>query len=92
MKDEHIGVIREADHKVLSGWAEVWQLWVGARFLRGYFRTIARAELLPRDTEELKLLLDAYLMEKALYEVAYELENRPAWVGIPLRALLALAD
>ncbi len=92
MKDDHIGVVREADHEVLSGWAEVWQVWVGARFLRGYFRTIARAELLPTDSEELRLLLDAYLMEKALYEVAYELENRPSWVGIPLRALIGLGE
>jgi maltose alpha-D-glucosyltransferase/alpha-amylase len=35
-------------------------------------------------------LLNAYLLQKALYEVQYELNNRPAWVGIPLRGILSL--
>jgi maltose alpha-D-glucosyltransferase/alpha-amylase len=35
-------------------------------------------------------LLNAFLLQKALYEVQYELNNRPAWVGIPLRGILSL--
>lgn len=37
-------------------------------------------------------LLNAYLLQKALYEVQYELNNRPAWVGIPLRGILSLIE
>jgi predicted trehalose synthase len=33
-------------------------------------------------------LLEAFLLEKALYEVVYELNNRPTWLGIPLRGVL----
>jgi maltose alpha-D-glucosyltransferase/alpha-amylase len=36
--------------------------------------------------------LDAFLLQKALYEVQYELNNRPAWVGIPLRGILSLME
>jgi maltose alpha-D-glucosyltransferase/alpha-amylase len=35
-------------------------------------------------------MLDAYLLDKALYELMYELDNRPAWIGIPLRGVLTL--
>jgi maltose alpha-D-glucosyltransferase/alpha-amylase len=36
------------------------------------------------------MLLDVYLLEKALYEMRYELDNRPGWVGIPLTGILGL--
>ncbi len=36
------------------------------------------------------MLLDAFLFEKAFYEVRYELNNRPDWVGIPLKGILSL--
>jgi maltose alpha-D-glucosyltransferase/alpha-amylase len=36
------------------------------------------------------VLLDAHLMEKAIYELGYELNNRPDWVDIPLKRLLEL--
>ena len=39
-----------------------------------------------------RTLLPLYLVSKALYEVNYELDNRPAWVGIPLRGLLVILD
>jgi maltose alpha-D-glucosyltransferase/alpha-amylase len=46
--------------------------------------------ILPRDPQELERLLDVYLLEKAIYELGYELGNRPAWAAIPLRGLLQL--
>ena len=50
---------------------------------------IARsAAFLPRSDAELKTLLDAYLLEKAVYELGYELNNRPDWVKIPLQGIL----
>jgi maltose alpha-D-glucosyltransferase / alpha-amylase len=45
--------------------------------------------LLP-GTEETQKLLDAYLLEKALYELLYELNNRPAWLHIPIAGILSL--
>jgi predicted trehalose synthase len=54
----------------------------------GTWRSASRpAPLLPPDRGEFDALLAAYLIEKAGYEVLYELNNRPGWVGIPLRGI-----
>jgi maltose alpha-D-glucosyltransferase/alpha-amylase len=42
----------------------------------------------PREREELGTLLDVFLIEKAVYELGYELNHRPEWVSIPLRGIL----
>jgi maltose alpha-D-glucosyltransferase/alpha-amylase len=63
---------------------------VSAAFLRAYLDESGGASHLPSDRRELGLLLDAYLLEKALYEIGYELNNRPDWVRIPIRGALDL--
>jgi maltose alpha-D-glucosyltransferase / alpha-amylase len=78
-----------APHDV-AGWAQLWQNAATAHFLSSYrSRIAANCTLLPpaRDTQ---ILLDAYLLEKALYELLYELDNRPTWVRIPINSILAL--
>ena len=45
------------------------------------------ASFIPASREELATLLDVYILEKAVYELQYELNNRPAWVGIPLQGI-----
>ncbi len=74
----------------LAQWADFWNLWVGAAFLRGYLRTSRGAPFLPATVQEFRTLLDVYIMDKALYEVSYELRFRPAWVRIPLSGILQL--
>lgn len=59
-------------------------------FLTGYTETADNASFLPQKSEDRTLLLDAYLMEKACYELSYELNNRPSWAGIPMNGLLQL--
>jgi maltose alpha-D-glucosyltransferase/alpha-amylase len=74
----------------LTAWAIWWERSVAAEFLSSYRETIvARPGLLP-PPEQCQALLNAYLLEKALYEVEYELNNRPAWLRIPLAGILAL--
>jgi maltose alpha-D-glucosyltransferase/alpha-amylase len=76
--------------KALSeDWARYWYESVADAFLSSYLKTL-KPGLLPDDTAHLKVLLDAFLLDKALYEVAYELNNRPAWVKVPLRGVLKL--
>jgi len=52
----------------------------------------SRGGFLPAAREELQVLLDAFLLDKAVYELGYELNNRPAWVKIPLRGILSLSE
>ena len=74
----------------LAGWAAFWQRWVGAAFLRGYLD--AAKPPFATTPEETAQLLPAYLLDKALYEVAYELGSRPELVDVPLRGVLTILD
>ncbi len=76
----------------LDAWGRFWNVWVAGAFLRAYLETPDLGRLLPDSREELALLLRTCLLEKAVYEVAYELNNRPGWVGIPLRGILELLE
>jgi maltose alpha-D-glucosyltransferase / alpha-amylase len=82
---------RPDDAKNLEPWARLWQNAVSTEFLRAYRLSIAATNpnLIPQPAQA-QLLLNAYLLEKALYELLYELDNRPAWVRIPLAGILAL--
>jgi maltose alpha-D-glucosyltransferase/alpha-amylase len=76
--------IRREDREALIPWAVFWTRWVGAAFLRAYLERAAEAPLVPKDGASLAALLDIYLLEKALYEIGYELQNRPDWLGVAL--------
>jgi maltose alpha-D-glucosyltransferase/alpha-amylase len=74
----------------LWAWARLWQNAASARFLESYSLAIAASpELLPPPPQA-QNLLDAYLLEKALYELLYELNNRPSWLHIPISGILSL--
>lgn len=74
----------------LEPWVRAWAAWVSAAFLAGYRDTAGTAPMLPPDDEGWATLLDAFLLQKALYELDYELNNRPRWVGIPLQGIVGL--
>ena len=85
------GVVKGREQEArLDRWAEHWHEWVSAMYLEGYLETSRGMEFLPRTDSERQILLRAHLMEKALLEIAYELEHRPEWVGIPVHGLLSL--
>ena len=71
--------------------ARAWCRWASAAFLRGWLEGSRGAAFVP-PPEELEALLDLFLLEKAAYEVAYELNHRPAWVALPLQGLLERPD
>jgi maltose alpha-D-glucosyltransferase/alpha-amylase len=52
----------------------------------GYLDTV-NSSLLPDTPNKIRLLTEVYLIEKALYEVEYELASRPDWVWIPMQGL-----
>ena len=78
------------DRAALFAWAQHWQAAATSQFLWSYREgMVENRDLLPPPMEA-QILLDAYLLEKALYELLYELNNRPSWVRIPLNGILAL--
>ncbi len=82
---------RRADHaEFLAAWGWFWEQSVAAAFLRSYKREAGNASFLPAEQTSFKALLEAYLLDKALYELNYEVENRPTWVRIPLAGIAAL--
>jgi maltose alpha-D-glucosyltransferase / alpha-amylase len=72
----------------LDSWTRYWRTWVWAEFLGSYLRTATPGSFLPKGSDELQTLLNVFLMEKAVYELGYELNNRPSWVRIPLQGIL----
>jgi maltose alpha-D-glucosyltransferase / alpha-amylase len=70
-----------------EAWAEAWYKRVSVAFLKSYLRVVGEAEIIPKEKQAFKVLLEAYLIEKALYELSYELNNRPSWAIIPLRGI-----
>jgi maltose alpha-D-glucosyltransferase/alpha-amylase len=74
----------------IEKWVEFWYRWSAAAFLGGYLSGSATAEFLPRDAEGLDILLDTYLLERALVEIAFEIHNRPDWVRIPVTGILGI--
>jgi maltose alpha-D-glucosyltransferase/alpha-amylase len=81
------GLVRAENLDHLESYAQTWYSWVSATFLKTYLADAAEGRFLPRTAEELRILLDVYLLEKAIYEVGYELNNRPEWTKIPLRGI-----
>jgi maltose alpha-D-glucosyltransferase / alpha-amylase len=74
----------------LEPWAQLWQNAASTQFLTAWRTTIgANPHLIPQPLQAHRML-NAYLLEKALYELLYELNNRPAWVHIPLAGILGL--
>ena len=81
---------RPEDWKSLEPWARLWERSTGAEFLRAYRNTVQDAPFLPSSEDGFRRLLAVFLLDKALYELSYELNNRPAWVRIPLIGILSL--
>jgi maltose alpha-D-glucosyltransferase / alpha-amylase len=78
---------REA-HPQLERWARIWYRWVSAIFLKQYFHASGETSYLPAQADETRILLGAYMIERALIELEYELLQRPAWIRIPLHGIL----
>jgi maltose alpha-D-glucosyltransferase/alpha-amylase len=92
LADQLGGSVRPEDRPVLEPWSRFWLQWVGACFLQGYLSVAEGAGFLPADRRSLAEMIEVYILEKAVYELAYELNNRPGWVRIPLDGILGLLD
>jgi maltose alpha-D-glucosyltransferase/alpha-amylase len=84
--------VRPEDATLLGSWSRFWQTWVSVSFFKAYLSVQETAMILPPSMEDIRLLLDGYILQKALYEVGYELNNRPDWIQIPLQGILQIVE
>jgi maltose alpha-D-glucosyltransferase/alpha-amylase len=89
-RTEHPTASVDANADSIAEWASLWQKAATQVFLHAWRNAIAVNPALLPSNHWPKSLLDAYILEKALYELLYELNNRPAWLHIPLSGILAL--
>ncbi|MGF1528630.1 MAG: maltose alpha-D-glucosyltransferase, partial [Candidatus Competibacterales bacterium] len=83
---------RPDDYHRLSPFAAAWEQVTADAFLTGYFEAAAASPGLPADANQAKALIQLFTLEKAFYELRYELNNRPHWVIVPLLGVLALLN
>jgi maltose alpha-D-glucosyltransferase/alpha-amylase len=84
--------VRPEDRQVLGAFADLWATRAGQVFLGAYLEAAANAVFVPFDRGDLRALLRSYSILKAMYELRYELNNRPKWAAIPLRGLLQVVE
>jgi predicted trehalose synthase len=70
---------------------EGWEHRARERFLTGYHNAVD-GTLLPPGQQATEQLLSVFELEKAVYELRYELNNRPDWVAIPVAGILRLLE
>ena len=76
-----------ADVEYLRHWADLWHMYVSGMFLHAYLKTAAGSPVAPMDIGECLLMLRVFLIEKAVHELAREVNNRPDWLMITIRGI-----
>jgi maltose alpha-D-glucosyltransferase/alpha-amylase len=84
--------VRPEDRQRLAHFVEAFRAWVCVCFTRTYLAGIAGQAYCPKTPAQARLLLDFYELEKVLYEINYELNNRPHWLAVPLAGLARITD
>lgn len=82
--------IRKEDYKKLMPIMEEWYRYVSHIFIQAYIDRVKDTHFIPKTKTELDTLMTTFLLEKAIYELNYELNNRPDWVVIPLNGIKAI--
>ncbi len=82
--------IRKEDYKKLMPVVEEWYRYVSNIFLQAYLHDVKDTSFIPHTRSDLDTLMTTFLLEKAIYELNYELNNRPDWVIIPLNGIKAI--
>lgn len=76
----------------LEKWAEIWYDHVSEIFIKSYLETTQPASFVPKNKDEFDLLLNFFLLDKAIYELSYEIDNRPEWILIPMKGIMSILN
>lgn len=82
------GTIRTEDLPRIIPWFRYWQRRVPGTFLATYLGHPGIGRLLPKSNDGVRILLDAFLIERCMVDVGHELADRPDWVSVALEAAL----
>ena len=82
--------IRPEDIEQLLPHIEQWYHYMSGFFMKAYLETVEGSSFVPKQSEDLEIMLQTFLMQKAVYELNYELNNRPDWVIVPLRGIKSI--
>ncbi len=77
------------NYTLLEEWVGHWFTCIAGLYLKSYLEELKLPDLVPQDRNDFEILLDALLLNKAIYELGYELNNRPDWVIIPIKGIQA---
>ena len=89
LKDAYLA---EEEGPVMDYWAEQWYHYVSGFYMESYLEVLDGKGILPDNPEDSEILIQTFLLEKAIYELGYELNNRPDWVMIPLRGIKSIMN
>ncbi|MFU8796570.1 MAG: putative maltokinase, partial [Dehalococcoidia bacterium] len=84
--------LRPEDLPALEYWVQFWCIWTSSAFLASYLDGVRKARLLPDDAEQMRVLLDAYLLDNAISETSYALVEGPEGLKPPLRGILQILE
>jgi maltose alpha-D-glucosyltransferase/alpha-amylase len=86
------GLLPFEQEEALAARGRVWSSWVTVQFLTGYLGEADGQAFVPAEPADISTLLNAYVLDKALYEVRYDLGHRPDWAAIPLHGVVELLE
>ena len=86
------GLLPSEQEQALAARGRVWCSWVTIQYLTGYLTEADAQPFVPADPADVHSLLTAYVLDKALYEIRYDLGHRPDWAAIPLHGVVQLLE
>jgi maltose alpha-D-glucosyltransferase/alpha-amylase len=82
--------IRKEDIGRLLPYVEQWYHYMSGFFLKAYLDEVGNSPIIPAEKGDFQILIRTFLLQKAIYELNYEVNNRPSWVKVPLSGIKSI--
>lgn len=82
--------VEEENINSLLPFARIWTHYMTGFFMKAYLETVKDSSFIPSDKQDFQMMVETYMLEKALYDLKYELKNRPDWAIIPLKTIKSI--
>ena len=87
-----VGSLNEEKLRAVAPWAQFWSRWISAQFLGAYLTAVQNSNLVPKSRTGVSVLLDAFVLDRAVTEMGQDLSNRPNWLPVSLQSILQLME